>query len=288
MSYILEKRIIAELCKGFFASDSIYKFAYDLGFDISFEDLKSILENKNHEINEELSALFFAPDFEIRKRFSFIPESLSINEPSPDLDYIASKTGHIDFFENEKKTILKVTRKDIFSFLTRLDLSFRIDQKIKNLISGLYRDEKNFIIASIWEKSSVLEKNRADIVFLYLERAGDIFNFSSDEFRFFINILSSWDYLKSDFTAYLLNIFKIYENAMRASMEAENFIRKNNIETFMVQGGRISFGDTSKINSKKKSILQIAKLTGLPLNLFIEEKFEIVMDKNEISAISKM
>lgn len=271
----IKDKIIKEFKNGFEIDKRVFDFANDTGFEISFDELKNVIEDINHEINDEICMLVFSPDFETRMRFVDIWNDLCVNGHGIDIISLAEK---IEYADISYKGITKRTKPDkkyILNFFEKLNFNVYPDLNLINFIKDSFGSDFDYILAFIWENSNVLTKEKSGLVLKYFENTDILFPFVRPEFEFFINILIPWNSSKSDFHTYMARLVHIYQKAYRESVETGNFLKTNNIETFMVQGGRVPVSNPESLKLKKKYLMDIASKLHLPKDIFVFEGFDM-------------
>ncbi|MDY0361523.1 MAG: hypothetical protein RBR08_08730 [Desulforegulaceae bacterium] len=277
----INEKIIKELDKGFIIEKNFFEFAKNIGIDLNFYDIKKIFSDSDNDFFYELGFFIFTPDFEMRKRFSLIWLEIQQENKTFDLDLIFKKTCRQKICYKELIDYLSIDKKMFLFFFEKLNLFEKTDEKILNTINKFNDLEKQEISSVIWKNAKNIKDEKINILNDYLEKSMLPFLFSNKEFNFFINILSGWKVKDFNFVFYLKKLFSIYHKALRQALETKDFLKTNNIETYMVQGGRVSFANIDEIYEKKNLIWQIALRLQIQNEVFIEDGFDMVFNANK-------
>lgn|GEM_PF-6924208 len=270
-----EDRIVKEFEKGIYVSDSVFSYALNLGYEIGFYDLIDIIQDLNHELYDDLIMLLFAPDFNLRKRFANIWADIVMEDQKPDLEMIYSSIKEIYIISDfEQSAQINVDKKKLLYFFEKLDFLKNMNKEILSLVSEQNKENHDLIFALIWENADKIKEEKTGVLKDYFKKSDILYPFFEDEFRVFLNILSSWNYENKNFEKYLANLFQVYTKAAEDAAATDNFIKNNNVETFLVQGGRIPAADPVKLSVKKNQIRDIALKLGFSKELFVEDSFD--------------
>ncbi|MGM0418198.1 MAG: hypothetical protein ACQEQS_05710, partial [Thermodesulfobacteriota bacterium] len=176
--------------------------------------------------------------------------------------------------DNEQSTQINADKKKLLYFFEKLDFFKNMNKEILSLVSEQNKENHDLIFALIWENADKIKKEKNKILKDYFKKSDILYPFFEDEFRVFLNILSSWNCENKDFEKYLAKLFQVYTKAAEDAAATDNFIKSNNVETFLVQGGRIPVADPVKLSVKKNQIRDIALKFGFSKDLFVEDSFD--------------
>lgn len=271
------QKLMDEFAKGFAVDKGIFDFAQTMGFELEFNELKSVIEDFDHEISQELCSLIFSPDFEIRKRFVPIWIELCMENKVIDLKSFCSKIDGVKLFYENQSMQVYPHKKYIYAFFEKLKINFMGDLELIKECKNLSKEDYTSIAAVLWGNINVFEPDRKKIILTYIENTDFLFPFSKDEFLFFIKILCAWNKEKYNFNIYMAKLVYVYQKAHREAVEAADFLKTNNIETFMVQGGRVPVSNPENLLISKKHLFNIASKLHIPKDIFVEEGADIEM-----------
>lgn len=276
----IEKRIIDEISKGIRIDSNPFDFALNMGFDIDFEELCLILSNWDHELNEDISSLVFSPDLELRKRFCLIWKDINLKDLKIDFPELASKINEVKILFKDMEKKISLENQIIEDFLHGFSFNGKIDLELINIISKFSREDEKIILLSIWAEVLKIDEDKTTLLKAYLNYEDFNLFFMEDEFSFFLNILTVFNEEPDRFQEYLMKLVKLYNNAYKNALETERFIENNNVETFLMQGGRVLSSNSGKISIQKHHLQNICIKFGLNREIFIDPGIDIVVDKN--------
>ncbi|MCB9481150.1 MAG: hypothetical protein H6680_04920 [Desulfobacteraceae bacterium] len=282
----INEKIINEFEKGFLIEDNFFEYAGNLGIDLGFYDLKKVISDSSCEFSDELNFFLFTPDFETRKRFSLIWIEIQCENKEFDLDSVCRRISKININYKGLTDSILADKKLILFFLEKLDFSKKLNTNVLSTVNLLNDNEKEIVASVLWKNVNNLQGKKEKILTGYLEKSVLPFLFSEKEFNFFINILASFNISDSDFVLYLKKLFIIYHKAYRQALETKDFLKNNNIETLMIQGGRVSFSNPDKISEKKNLIWQIALRLGIHNEIFIEDGFDMIFNIDDTAPVT--
>jgi hypothetical protein len=270
----INEQIIKEIEKGFVIEENFFEFALNSGFEIDFYDIKEIMAGSDESFLDDLVYFIFTPDFEMRKRFSLIWLEMNCDNKKIDLDFISEKIKHFKIIYKNLSDFVNSDKKVLCYFLEKLDFSKKTDDRILQTLNNFEYKEKQFLSSLVWKNALTAEGEKADILNEYLEKSAKPFLLCEKEFEFFLNLLGGWKTDDYDFVVFLKKMFYIYHKAYRQSLETKDFLKNNNVETFMIQGGRVAFSNPDEISEKKNLVWQIALRLGIHNQICLEDSFE--------------
>jgi len=269
--------IINEINKGFIVEDKFFQFAKDLGININFNDLKDIVSNYDKDLSEEIVFYIFTPDFEMRKRFALIWLKIQSQAQGFNLETILKKVNPTKIVYKELSEFVNLDKEVLRYFFKKLGLLKKIDKKILATLNNFDPKEKGLIASFLWKDIKNIKNEKISILNDYLKKSFHPFLFSKNEFIFFLNILGGWKSKDVKFHTYLKKLFYIYNKAARQAVETSEFLKNNNVETFMIQGGRVSFANPDEILEKKNLVWEIASRLGVHNQIYIENELKITI-----------
>ena len=277
----IEKQIAEELELGIDVEKGIFSYCGSLGFDIKFTDIRNILNDNQHELYEDITALIFSPDLNLRKRFVKIWKTMIFSMEKLNYPEVLEFMENITISYGNEKFTIPLNENFILPFLKKFKFERKVGKEVVEATLNL--EESDFILARIWADGDLIKDEKEKILVKYLKNCSIPHFVSTEEFIFFLNTVTGWNHEKDTFDKYFGRLVHIYSKAYRNSIETENFLKNNNVETYMVQGGRVLASNPVKLSEQKHHLWNMAVKLDLNKKIFTADGFDMVFDKNIIA-----
>ena len=260
---LLAERIAKILLEGIHLNSAVMHYIDSTFSNPSIDELKEIIADNSDCENDSLIELIFFPDESIQMQLEDILQShdYSKKDEKKILDYLCFRQieAAIHFPDNKGKLTLAVPQSVAGQFLTRLNISKKLDKRLLAAIDE-HVSEKSKTLVKVRLRNSTCELSRNEVLFLcdFLKKT------DSSGYNFFECLdfmLSFLDEAKNavDIFAALMDKKRFYFKNVQLAEKFNNQLDKANMETMILQGLRTPYINIE--NEKRK--MEIIDKIGL-------------------------